>query len=334
MVGRSFVPSRRDAVSKVHAVAVTFGLLACANAVRAADAARAAAPGPAVAAASCPVTIPTSKQARYGTYSNAFLATTPGPKDVLPAIPIDSKAKDKPPGWDTPFFSALKWYRWQPAPLTVTGRRLDAAAPPLLFRTPGNAPPSDEGFVTTYLYLPSAGCWEITGHTPAGALTLVTRFVPVDPSTSPPAARDVAPARSRYLPVPLPRAQDVAPAPRDGPLRAQNISDEEVREIQAAMGSRATPDMLSIGAVVTGCPCEDGAGCRDQVWVVVSRPEKSYGLLFSRIDGHWTLGPVQRWWIRRHDLESNRSKFGWQEYLKASDRLNADFPSCGAKLGP
>jgi hypothetical protein len=63
------------------------------------------------------------------------------------------------------------WWRGTVGPLTIDGRRLDAAAPPLRARIPSGYGAS--GFQATSLVFPSPGCWEVTGH--AGAATL--RFV-------------------------------------------------------------------------------------------------------------------------------------------------------------
>ena len=41
--------------------------------------------------------------------------------------------------------------------------------------------------------------------------------------------------------------------------RPENISDIEIREIQAAAGSYLPTALINIGTVMVGCPCEDGA---------------------------------------------------------------------------
>jgi hypothetical protein len=59
--------------------------------------------------------------------------------------------------------------------LTVTGRRLDAPAPPLLAdKTANNAwVQHDQPFMGTGINLPTVGCWEITGHYGGEELTFV-----------------------------------------------------------------------------------------------------------------------------------------------------------------
>ncbi|MDW3094540.1 MAG: hypothetical protein R8G33_02580 [Gammaproteobacteria bacterium] len=95
------------------------------------------------------------------------------------------------------------------------------------------------------------------------------------------------------------------PSRKDGPsysvkdkLRYVNISDEEVRQIQAK-ALELNPGMtVNIGGVTVGCPCEDGPNCKDQVWVVTSTSVNSIGLMYSKIDGSWVIGPVQSWWMQ------------------------------------
>jgi hypothetical protein len=55
------------------------------------------------------------------------------------------------------------------------------------------------------------------------------------------------------------------PNRRDGPLREPNVSDEEVREIQAATHEVFPGSIVNIFAVVTGCLCEEGWACSDQL---------------------------------------------------------------------
>lgn len=59
--------------------------------------------------------------------------------------------------------------------LIITGRRLDAAAPPLRVDIPSGS--SETGFQATALIFPSEGCWEITGKVGDTALTFVNRVI-------------------------------------------------------------------------------------------------------------------------------------------------------------
>jgi hypothetical protein len=75
---------------------------------------------------------------------------------------------------DSAFRQKLLWWRqgynWRAEPqpkLTVTGRRLDAPAPPLAADHANNGfargDPS-HAFMTVGFYIPTLGCWEIMGH--------------------------------------------------------------------------------------------------------------------------------------------------------------------------
>jgi hypothetical protein len=57
------------------------------------------------------------------------------------------------------------------------------------------------------------------------------------------------------------QADRIQPARRDGPLRAVDVSDDEVREMQAVALQVQPDSILNISGVVTGCPCEDGPAC-------------------------------------------------------------------------
>jgi hypothetical protein len=69
------------------------------------------------------------------------------------------------------------WWRYASGKLTITGRRLDLAAPPATGDVPDGY--GDSGFQATGVIFPTTGCWEITGTVDGVDLTFVT-FV-VDP---------------------------------------------------------------------------------------------------------------------------------------------------------
>ena len=64
------------------------------------------------------------------------------------------------------------WWRGVRGKLTIQGRRLDAAAPPLRARVPEGY--GDTGFQSTALIFPTQGCWEVTGKASKAELTFVT----------------------------------------------------------------------------------------------------------------------------------------------------------------
>jgi hypothetical protein len=137
------------------------------------------------------------------------------------------------------------------------------------------------------------------------------------------------------------------PSRRDGPLRETNLNDEEVREIQAVAHGVVPDSLVNISGVVTGCPCEEGSGCLDQVWIVAYRPGEMKGLQLSRINGRWELGVVQQWWLDREKLErwwldsakregGGSSYSSYVAYEKAQQALYDRFPVCTAEraVGP
>jgi hypothetical protein len=128
------------------------------------------------------------------------------------------------------------------------------------------------------------------------------------------------------------RIAATAPKRRDSPLRAENISDLEVAEIQRAAGKIYPGAVFNISGVVTGCACEDGPACTDQVWILASRSGRTIGLLLSKIDGHWTIGPVQQWWLEDEQLGTRRHEnVSRSGYFTFGDEHKEKFPICAAE---
>ena len=67
------------------------------------------------------------------------------------------------------------WWRNVRGHLTITGRRLDAAAPPLRAHVPNGY--GMTGFQSSGVYFPSAGCWQVTGKAGMATLTFVTMVI-------------------------------------------------------------------------------------------------------------------------------------------------------------
>ena len=125
------------------------------------------------------------------------------------------------------------------------------------------------------------------------------------------------------------RIQKAHPYRREGPVRSDNITDNEVQEIEFFLAKVRPGDIVNIGTVVSGCPCEDGSSCSDQVWVVAHSPGPSVGLLLSRINDHWVIGPVQQWWLDREDLGARPDSFSSRStYFASEDALTKRFPVC------
>jgi hypothetical protein len=88
-----------------------------------------------------------------------------GPDGVIIADPRFVEA-DGSVGWK------LGWWRITPGTLTITGRRLDAPAPPL--RGEAGDGYGTSGFQASGVYFPTEGCWEVTGTVSGATLTFVT----------------------------------------------------------------------------------------------------------------------------------------------------------------
>ena len=67
------------------------------------------------------------------------------------------------------------WRRGVSGQLTIVGRRVDAAAPPLRSEVPSGC--GSRGFQATYVIFPTPGCWEVTGRVGDAKATFITRVV-------------------------------------------------------------------------------------------------------------------------------------------------------------
>jgi hypothetical protein len=115
-------------------------------------------------------------QAEPGSYGNARVSV--GPFGLWP----DGTVVFRPGGAgfitrDGSLGMKFGWRRGVPGQLTIEGRRLDAAAPPLRSEVPGGYGP--RGFQATYVIFPTPGCWEVTGRVGDAAVTFVTRVVKI-----------------------------------------------------------------------------------------------------------------------------------------------------------
>ncbi len=123
------------------------------------------------------------------------------------------------------------------------------------------------------------------------------------------------------------RIWQTQPRRREGPLRELNLSDNEVREIQALVFQIYPGAILNISGVVTGCPCEEGPTCTDQVWVVAHNAGQINGLQLSRVGGRWTIGVVQRWWSDYQRLLDNPTLHRKTWYTEVEE-MQSKFPAC------
>ena len=128
----------------------------------------------------------------------------------------------------------------------------------------------------------------------------------------------------------------------DEPLRDENISDEEVRQVEAVTDEIYPGAIVNISGVTSGCPCEDGPSCTSQVWVVAYRDGRNDGLMLSKIDDDWVVGPLQQWWLAWDKLQSRKRATlstrepGYREnYLKLREeqqKLQDAYPTCAPEV--
>jgi hypothetical protein len=130
------------------------------------------------------------------------------------------------------------------------------------------------------------------------------------------------------------RAYELRPKRRDEPLRYLNISDYEVREIQLMAEKYLPKVLLNISPVVTGCPCEEGPQCIDQVYIIAETAQSAKGLQLSRVRNAWVVGSVQQWFLRYEELRSRKNKMDYWKFERAENELYLDFPSCVGELVP
>ena len=124
----------------------------------------------------------------------------------------------------------------------------------------------------------------------------------------------------------------------DEPLRAENISDEEIREIQATTVTIYPGTIANVSGVTAGCPCEEGQLCDSQVWILAHRGNRYDGLMLSRISNKWVVGPLQTWWFeydllakKMSALRSEKPDDYWEVYMELREKriqLEEAFPIC------
>jgi hypothetical protein len=157
-----------------------------------------------------------------------------------------------------------------------------------------------------------------------------------DPKPAPPAARPSDHAYANFMRrVSLvQRAHELRPQRRDEPLRYLNITDNEVREIQVVAEKFVPKSIVNISPVVTGCPCEEGPQCTEQVYIVANGSDRSTGLQLSRLKNAWTVGVVQQWWHRYDALRARRSTMDPRAYDSLESELLRELPQCVGEWVP
>ena len=142
--------------------------------------------------------------------------------------------------------------------------------------------------------------------------------------------------RKRYAQIAA-RARQLYPDRRNTPLRDLNITDGEVREVQAIAARFLPKALVNISPVVTDCPCEEGPACTAQVYVLATAKGKTTGLQLSRMLSTWDVGVVQKWWLKMDAIQrQNTGNTNLDDYLvaKARNELLEEFPACVERSAP
>ena len=108
-------------------------------------------------------------------YGNAKIAVALPPQATFVAVPEGEAgwASVQSNGW---IRTKVGWWRAR-GTVRVSGRRLDAAAPPLRADVGPLSSASGGTFVPSLLYFPSAGCWRLTATAGGARLVAVVRVV-------------------------------------------------------------------------------------------------------------------------------------------------------------
>jgi hypothetical protein len=130
-------------------------------------------PGPTeVPSAPCAVTLPNGDnppgQTSRFSHGNGRLWVELYPHGVIRARKDDVRA-------DGSLAIKFPWTRGDRGQLTITGRRLDADAPPARAWIPSGYGPT--GFQSSAVIFPTAGCWIVTGRVGVVELRVVTKVL-------------------------------------------------------------------------------------------------------------------------------------------------------------
>ena len=125
--------------------------------------------------ASCPVTLPAgvASSGEERPFASSALAFGNSELWVVPlqengVIRADPTMIES----DGSISAKFGWWRTTPGTLTISGRRLDAPAPPLRADVPDGY--GSSGFQASGVSFPTEGCWEITGTVGTATLSFVT----------------------------------------------------------------------------------------------------------------------------------------------------------------
>jgi hypothetical protein len=134
----------------------------------------------------CPVTVPTRTVPRDAGFSAAAFnyggrhlrAHLGWRNGVLGAGTLPDGGSMATVEPDGSIYTKVGWWRGLSGELVITGRRLDASAPPLLASSSsiGYGP---SGFQPSGLVFPTVGCWKVVGKLPRAKLAFVVKVTEI-----------------------------------------------------------------------------------------------------------------------------------------------------------
>ncbi len=128
----------------------------------------------------CPVTIPTREvtpgfaQAGFNYGGRRLRAHLSWPRGHLPSGELPGGGSYATIGRDGTISTKIGWWREGAGRLVITGRRLDARAPPLRSHVPSGYGP---GFQPAGLLFPTVGCWRVVGRVGPARLAFVVKVI-------------------------------------------------------------------------------------------------------------------------------------------------------------
>jgi hypothetical protein len=98
--------------------------------------------------------------------------------------------------------------------------------------------------------------------------------------------------------------------------------------------------ITSIGGVVAGCHCEEGPACTDEISVALQKAGRTVGMNFSKIEGKWQLGELQKWDLKYQAVLAKYRDISFaparergklrQAYAEELATLLVEMPQCAA----
>jgi hypothetical protein len=127
-----------------------------------------------------------------------------------------------------------------------------------------------------------------------------------------------------------------------GNLREENITDEEVREVQKVVDEKMPGEIRRIGPVTVGCGCAERPGCTNELVIVVKTKAMADEVTLARVRKVWQLSELQQLELRRQRIREKRrlmstapaqERAAYRKELEREEQLLLnDLPACLKKM--